>query len=624
MSDWRHWHRRLFLAGAALLFLSLEAWARAGDGQRFSGGGGGWSSGTTIGGDGSSGVDIAYLIYLVVRYPAIGVPVLIVVLIVGYLKYQGQHRIETTIRNHNLQRHHAQRDANLAALQERDTTFELNAFKRRVQDGFERIQRAWAGGNIESVRPCMSDGVYERFNVQLELLRAAHQRNHMSGVQVDDVDVVAVTSDGQFDALHVAIRATAIDYTVDTHNDRLIHGNKRTPHSFIEYWSFLRKPGAKTRDTPGLLEGNCPNCGGAIKAVDAATCTFCGSVLNAGEYDWVLTEITQEVVWDVDRAVADLPGVSELRSRDADFNTQHVEDRASATFWRLIAAETTGNQKKLGRCASESFVAAKQHGMKTDNQGRDTWLSGVAIGAVEIQTVRREGAFDFAEVMVHWSASRENHPAAPTRSYRHTLVLKRSAEAQSVKHNLLASCHCPGCGAPDTASKNPTCDFCGTPLNTGRYSWVLDSIHNRLHSRHQRHVVSSVPREYTGRATLADKEVIACAITVMYADGHVDDREEMQLNRFARTRGIPPSELADIIDSVNKGDGASMAADSPESARELIDTMLAMCLADGHVDRAERQMLKNMGAKANLTDYDIDQLVKRKRAELYREARGAA
>ena len=207
MSDWRHWHRRLFLAGAALLFLSLEAWARAGDGQRFSGGGGGWSSGTTIGGDGSSGVDIAYLIYLVVRYPAIGVPVLIVVLIVGYLKYQGQHRIETTIRNHNLQRHHAQRDANLAALQERDTTFELNAFKRRVQDGFERIQRAWAGGNIESVRPCMSDGVYERFNVQLELLRAAHQRNHMSGVQVDDVDVVAVTSDGQFDALHVAIRA---------------------------------------------------------------------------------------------------------------------------------------------------------------------------------------------------------------------------------------------------------------------------------------------------------------------------------------------------------------------------------------------------------------------------------
>ena len=42
------------------------------------------------------------------------------------------------------------------------------------------------------------------------------------------------------------------------------------------------------------------------------------------------------------------------------------------------------------------------------------------------------------------------------------------------------------------------------------------------------------------------------------------------------------------------------------------------------VDRAERQMLKNMGAKANLTDYDIDQLVKRKRAELYREARGAA
>ena len=109
----------------------------------------------------------------------------------------------------------------------------------------------------------MSDGVYERFNVQLELLRAAHQRNHMSGVQVDDVDVVAVTSDGQFDALHVAIRATAIDYTVDTHNDRLIprqQANAALVYRILELSQKARSqdprhPGPARRELPKLRRG---------------------------------------------------------------------------------------------------------------------------------------------------------------------------------------------------------------------------------------------------------------------------------------------------------------------------------------------------------------------------------
>lgn len=610
-------YRQCLLVSIVLLLACVpNLLARAGGGEHFGSGGAGFG-----GAGGAGGIELDWLVYLMIRYPVLGLVVLIILLLLYVVRHQLQQNVRTQIVRHNLQRHHAARDTNLAALKERDPCFDEAAFQQRVRDAFVKIQHAWSNMNLQQIRPVVSDGVYERFTTQIGMMRSAGQRNVMSGIQVESIDIVAVTNDGQFDCLHLAIQATAIDYTIDLDTRQVLFGSKRTPQGFSEYWSFLRKPGTRTKESPGLLEGCCPNCGGHIEAVDTAVCRYCRSVLSAGEYDWVLAEITQEVVWDADRCVTAVPGVHAMRARDNDFNTQHIEDRASAMFWRTVAALKLGEIGRLGRGASDHFMTQQERGLETDEHGGETWFEGIAVGAVELQQIRQQDNFDYAEVLVRWSGLHQHVPRAQARLYHHVLVLKRSAAAQTAKQNLLASCHCPGCGAPDSASDDATCDYCGTPLNTGQFSWVLDAI--RPERFRHTHTVSTVPRTYTGQPTLADKEVIACAAAVMYADGTADERERAQLARFAQARGLGSQELADIVAFVEENDGVAMPAKNENEAKELLDEMLVMCLADGIVDDAERTMLKVVAAKAQLTDYDINRLIKLKRAELYRAARNA-
>ncbi|MEO7330125.1 MAG: hypothetical protein ABI193_16240, partial [Minicystis sp.] len=66
--------------GAALLLLAAESLARPGGGQSF--GGGSKSGGGSSGGGGGGGAGLIIdLLFLLVRYPAIGVPVLIIVIV---------------------------------------------------------------------------------------------------------------------------------------------------------------------------------------------------------------------------------------------------------------------------------------------------------------------------------------------------------------------------------------------------------------------------------------------------------------------------------------------------------------------------------------------------------------
>ena len=61
---------------------------------------------------------------------------------------------------------------------------------------------------------------------------------------------------------------------------------------FVEFWSFLRRRGIAGKDI--YHSDNCPSCGAPQKPMlDIGKCEYCNTLLNSGEYDWVLSEITQ-------------------------------------------------------------------------------------------------------------------------------------------------------------------------------------------------------------------------------------------------------------------------------------------------------------------------------------------
>jgi predicted lipid-binding transport protein (Tim44 family)/uncharacterized tellurite resistance protein B-like protein len=612
------------------------AWGRAGGGGSYGGGGGGgfsggggsfggggWRGGSSSRGGSGGESDTEDFIILLLILAALG--------LLSLFANNSEGAITRAIRRRNLKQHRNIRDARLAEIKARDPAFDADAFIERCKTAFARIQEAWSEMCLDSVRSCMSDGVHERFSLQLAMMRAANRRNLISGLVINSAEIAAVRCDSDFDCIHLQISATAIDYTFDFDDKRVVAGDKRTPDSFTEFWTFLRRPNARTLSGLGALEARCPNCGAPQELLDKIVCPHCEAVLNSGAYDWVLSEITQEIVWDAKSAGELPPGVAALRERDPGFSMAHLEDRASAVFWRIRAAEFFRDMNYVRKVSAPEVVDAVE-ALTPAGNGSRTWYADAAVGAVElVRASQDEDGFDRALVLVNWSGAkltnaRMAHDTRPGQGAirHHMYTFKRRHGVSSSPQYLLASCHCPACGAPETISNTDVCAFCSVQLNTGEQGWVLEHVETYSNHRPWRPPVSTLPRSHTRQATVADLELVRFAIALMLADGKTDAREEAQLARFARARYINARRLKALIKGIEEGESTRLPAISREAACELISDLARICLADGKVDESEMAMLRIVAQRTNFNEDDIERLIEIERDAMYRSAQADA
>ena len=255
-----------------VLLLPLELIAQAGGGGNYGGGGGGGGGGGFGGGGGGDGegggAAIALLIHLTFRYPLVAIPLWVVFGITVYMGKTAERdsRVGRTIRRGRKFQEAALLDAAIGKIQQRDPAFDQEIFLQRVVNGFVTTQHAWSEQDLRHCRAFVSDGVRERFELYIAMQKAENIRNRMKDVKVDDCKIVSVTSDHHFDTIHVRVTASAISYNEDLISGKRVSGNSdRTPITFTEIWSFSRRPGATTNVEASILQGRCPNCGGARK-----------------------------------------------------------------------------------------------------------------------------------------------------------------------------------------------------------------------------------------------------------------------------------------------------------------------------------------------------------------------
>src|SRR5258706_7367363 len=277
---------------------------------------------------------------------------------------------------------------------------------------------------------------------------------------------------------------------------------------FAELWPSLPRRGAKTNADPakpGLIEGNCPNCGGAIELNQNANCQYCGAILRSGKYDWVLAEITKECKWQPSQQRA-LPAIDALIQQDPGFTLQALEDRASVIFWRLATADRIANTKPLTKAALPDFLERYQSDLtaRKGPKGERIWQGDRAVGSVDTLGIilastntpgqsagsasaqnaapesSPQNSYDRALLEIRWSGTRftadsqgkiQRHEQS---SVSHLLlVLARNPNAQTDTDKAISSAHCPTCGAPEGGGASGVCEFCGATLNDGRQSWAL-------------------------------------------------------------------------------------------------------------------------------------------------------
>ena len=623
----------------AVLFIATDAWARAGGGGGYSGGGGG-SGGSGGGGGGGEIIFqlIRLLIYLCRYQPIIGIPLTIAIIVgavyfsrAGMQKGQGAYQ-GRVIRRANTQRENQLVERGISRISESDPKFSLSSFSDRASGAFIKIQDAWSQQDLQSIRSFVSDGIYERFKLQITEQKDLGYRNVMENVRTEMVTACRVVCYEPFDEITLRIEASATDYRVGLADNREISGYRRD-ESFAEYWSFIRRRGAISFDGDGLLEGFCPNCGDEIGINQSAKCTTCGSLLRSGQYDWVLSEITQACEWPPPHDGLP-PGAHEYREKfDPTFNAQHLEDRASVIFWRKCMADRTGSVDPLRKCALPDFCDSYSAELVGGDSNDRTYIGDCAVGAVDAIGVLHNKPFDNVLVVVHWSGREFHHGkqrwATPhSSSRRHLFVLSRKAGVRSSDDYAISSLHCPSCGAPESDLASNNCDYCGATLGDGSMDWSLSAIYSINDTTAQQLIAEAKRREgdYYSEAEVIDIDprgaaLMAWSVKMALSNHELDAKEEKIIRRTAKGLQMKDEQIDEMIAAAKAEElEVPQPRDAKEGSRWLTE-MIDIALSDGRVDRSEATLLRQAGEQFGLSKADVNLLFNRRRAELYQRAK---
>ena len=625
----------------ALLFISADIFARAGGGGGFGGsggggfGGGGFSGGSG-GGGGGSGELLFWLIMLAIEHPVIGIPLLIIAVVIfilgGKQSAQGvsTYHQSYSIRKNQYHINKKQEQHNLEQLKEKDPSFDKNAFLLRVKKGFIKLQEAWCAQNLNQVRAFISDGISERFKLQFAEQKEQGIRDHMENIIIRDITVAQIEFDKVFDTITVKITASAVDYMVDLKNGKFVSGSK-AEEIFTEYWSFIRRKGVLTIAGNGLLEGNCPNCGAPLEINESAKCDSCGALIKSGEYDWVLSEITQACEW-LPQSKANLPGIKDIRKIDPLFSPQQLEDRVSVIFWRYMTAYRKGKIAPLKKMATDAFCNKQKELFKFSEEGRRVYPAECAVGSVETLGVLLSDPMDFALVKLRWSGKRESISKEGRRrtisdktisTMVFILVRQHGFKQKSTK---LSSAHCPNCGAPVSDELSNACQYCGTVMNDGRTDWVLNDMKLPYDPEVRKFMdmfEDDLEEERAEKERISALTVAAWMIKTMLADQVIDDKEMKLLKDYAGIYQIPQATLDSLIEGAkNRTLHIPEPADKDEILKWL-HMMARMALSDGFISPAEKLLLLHLGKKLNYSAYDIRRIIAEERRKIYQSLKEA-
>lgn len=341
-------------------------------------------------------------------------------------------------------------------MQLHDPQFNVEDFKERGRQIARAIQDAWCAGDMRPCRRYLSQGVYNRFRLQLKIMRELEKRqNVMADFRILHFGIVAGRRSGSFDTLVVRMQARARDTTVPLEmplKDANALARRAPLTEFCEYYTFMRSTQAQT--TNKLQLNACARCGTPFAGEgEVNKCSNCGTTAGSGEFDWVLAEITQ---------------ASEYRSsislRFPDLSPDRIEDRASFLFWRNLMATMTENWHYLSRDATDECLA---------NLRPIARLNQIAVGASELEKYEAIGENEECAVRIYWSAS--SHEQADPRARQSLLRLKRPLKWQTADRSL-ADHSCEACGAPLPETDSTHCSYCRSPLLSKNRDWLLDSI----------------------------------------------------------------------------------------------------------------------------------------------------
>lgn len=479
----------------ALALVAVDALARVGGGQDFhrspSGGGGGG------GGGGDVPIELLFLVLqLVIRYPVIGIPLVLIIgaVLVGRLVLAnvGTPAVHRTGPNRSASTA-APRGAavpGLAALRQRDPGYSSVVLLDFVVLVHRRALEAIGTGEWDPLSPFVVHGARDR-------LIAAHAGvKAVSDVVTGGVRILKVERRGAED--HLVVRFES------TRTESLVAGGERRV-LVEEQWTFRRAAGATSLPPADMERLGCPNCGASIEVTPMGACKACGTPITSGQLQWqvAFTDLLSRSAARIPKTT-ELPGGeepavrwptveardlavtrSELSRRHPEFDPIVFDARVHLVYHTLQGAVSAGRWDDARPYVTDRMYQTLRFGIERytaaglRNQLEDVTLERTAMAKIELDawyesiTVRLWGSCK--DSIVDRNGRVVGGDPRVARRFSEYWTFLRSAEGPGDSHGDRLAC--PSCGAPlDRIGKDGICGYCGSKITTGRFDWVLTRI----------------------------------------------------------------------------------------------------------------------------------------------------
>lgn len=480
---------------ACVALVALEAAARPGGGQGYSGGSrGGGGGGFGGGGGGDDGGVIVYLLFrLLIEVPEIGVPLVIVAALV-YVYYQRSHAQraaeETWDSAPDFDHHGRRRGAELGAIRGLDPEFSAVLFSDFVFALYARVHGARGDqAAMEALAP------YVARESRAALMAREPTGVPIRGVVIGSMTVEKVQLPRDPDGLvEVTLRFEA------NYSARL--AVREQGYYAREEWRLVRRAGARSRPPEQVTALGCPSCGAPFERSDEGRCRFCGQQVDGGRFDWTVHHVRllgqesrppplmhhAEEVGTTD-ATRFAPGVqaahAALIAEDPSAAPERIDQRVRAIFAALNEGWSALDLRRARPFVSDSQFNALQYWIEAyRQQGLRNVIERATIQRLVIVKLERDRHYDALTVRI-WatgldytieaaSGRKVSGSAKHPRTYSEYWTLIRGATVRGAPRD---ASHCPNCGANlDRVSMAGACEYCGAHLTRGEFDWVLSKI----------------------------------------------------------------------------------------------------------------------------------------------------
>lgn len=595
---------------AAIAFIVTDLYARAG--------GAGGDSGSSGGGDSGDGGDIIYLIFMILRMLPFPINIIAAGIVIGGLAVSSIYTKRTVKQKTIFNQLPTGDPVNSIKGYDRfirsSPDFNEENFINNVKSAFLNIQEAWQNQDLSKVRKFLSDGVYQRFNTQFKMMQLLQQVNTIDNIEIKNIYIDKIESDGLYDIIHTAIHASVNDQFVCRIDSSLNSGGKE---EFVEYWSFLKKRGKERKDL--YSSDNCPNCGSSLPADmgEVSRCESCGTLTNSGEYDWVLSEITQ-----ADDYISAHPKLAKSENltekirkiidENEDFAVQLVEDKACNGYLQILTAMACNDPSVMRRFVSDKVF----NGIGINERGLITAYNRIFLNDVFLVGISEESDKNVLHIAVKSSYQRiqidNNNKISrideAVVSRTEVVFMSRDKNALESRGSLYAH-SCPGCGAPVENSLSIDCAYCGSAMNSTGTEWIITdlmsiSAYNEWLSSNKSDLSYSVDTGLIDKLYDVRDFAFNNVMLVIAADGVYADAERQFAESLAKKWGYSVEKLQPFFAMAQNSQLVIRMPEDSKKQKKIFKLMKKAAESDQNISSAEQKLLDYIKLQYGLDESD--------------------